>query len=740
MKKRGLISCVVLTLVMILSCVMALGVSAATGTVTMTAVDGGAAIGGNVVTISTADELYLLRDYVAEGNPTAGVTFRLENNIALPEPGSTLRGQNNTEYSNSPDIGTEAAPFKGVFEGNGKKITNLTISKKAYLSTTDLGEEDAEGRGLFAYTDGATIQNLTVSIKKIQYASLNLGGIVGSAKNTILTHCAVDGAATKSGAANTRVQKNVGGLVGLADASTLNYCSADVMITGLENVGGLVGYAKNGTKLFFPKSSSQVGYATQQDPATAPVNFGGIVGKLEGSSVENALVLDASLYAKDAAKDANVVGGIAGAMDATSSIKNALVKVSVEKGDGVTYDPVVGSKDFGGAVENIYSSASAPTVARTFDSSTFKLSSSITVAGKAADNAFTALNLYIEANQAGYPEQNVYWTTSGALVTCTSHARAAGSFACEDGICAVCSLPVAHTEEHRRPAGAKDCAEGLKCEICNKVPMESLTDHTLPAGTPACKEGVTCSECNAAVAPTAKHKLNSRVDFCLEAHYCTVCGKVEEEAPGHDWQGQTCVKAATCTRCTKTNPDMPATGDHIADRKAPTCTDAVKCVVCTRVLRDENNNRMDALGHDESGEGPTCGKAKKCLRCGEFLANATGEHTVDWTTATVDREPTFDVAGKMTAVCSVCGKTQEKYTKYVAPDTGDGEGGAGDGNTGDGNTGDGNTGENTGLPTGALIGIIAGAVVVVGGVTATVIVLSKKKKKGAALDTDNADE
>ena len=722
MKKRVLISCVLMSLVMMISCIMTLGVSAATGTVTMTEVHGGTAIGGKVVTISTADELYKLRDYVAAGKPTEGVTFRLEQDIALPS--SRLFGTQTAQYSNSPDIGTAADPFEGLFDGNGKKISNLIIAERAYSAPNALGTEDLEGRGVFAYTDGATIQNLTVVVAGVSYAELNIGGIVGCAKNTTLTHCGAEGTVTKN-AKNTRLQKNVGGLIGLADACTVRYCYAEVKITGLENVGGLVGYAKNGTKLLFATSKSTIGFDNQkQDPATAPVNFGGIVGKLEGSTVENAFVNGTTLYAKSKTTDADMVGGVAGAMDATSSITNALVKVTVTKGDGVTCDPVVG--DAKGTVQRVYaSSVSAVAGVVTFNGS-FTLASQVNVNGKLVDHAFAAANLYITQKQATYPEQNLYFNAfatvaKDGLVQCPSHTRPDDAPACESTYCATCFFPMEATANHSRPTDVGACKEDVKCRYCKNVVVPPAASHTRP-DVPACQEGVSCSVCEKALETTANHEWNNRSNYCEEDQYCVNCQKVQQKAPGHLWTKKNCDKDQVCTVCGKTGE--LATGLHIPDREAPTCTDPVKCTVCTSILKDENGKLMEALGHDESGKDPDCGHGKRCLRCGKMLQDATGEHTVDWTKATVVREPAPDVNGLIEAACSVCGKVQRQYPRYEAPGEGSGQGSA-----------------DAGLPTGALIGIIAGAVVVVGGgVAAIVIVLSKKKKKGAALDTDNADE
>ena len=205
---------------------------------------------------------------------------------------------------------------------------------------------------------------------------------------------------------------------------------------------------------------------------------------------------------------------------------------------------------------------------------------------------------------------------------------------------------------------------------------------------------------------------------CMSDVKCEDCKEVVTPALGHSWDGkQNCVTDEKCIRCLTVNPDKLRTGNHIPDREEPDCLNPVRCTVCPGlIVRD--GVALKALGHDESAADPTCGAGKVCSRCHFVLEDATWEHTVDWTAATVVRKPTAERPGILRATCSVCGETVEKSDKYVAPVEDPIDGGE----------------EKNGLPTGALIGIIAGGVVVVGGgATATILVL-KKKKKGASAE------
>ena len=97
-------------------------------------------------------------------------------------------------------FGTATQPFSGHFNGNGQTL-NVNLNGDLHVAP-------------FAYTNGATIQDLTVAgtINASQYA----GGIVGCAANTLtLQNCVCS--ATISG-----FQSYAGGLLGWCDNLTLN--------------------------------------------------------------------------------------------------------------------------------------------------------------------------------------------------------------------------------------------------------------------------------------------------------------------------------------------------------------------------------------------------------------------------------------------------------------------------------------------------------------------------------------
>ena len=121
-----------------------------------------------VFTLTTSEAIAGLATLVEEGNTFEGKTIKLESDldlagVAFNPIGHSANGQ----------------AFKGVFDGQGHTISNL-------YQQSDLGAWQYEGEyyGLFAYTDGATIKNVTVADAYISSGRNEAAGVVGHAVNT----------------------------------------------------------------------------------------------------------------------------------------------------------------------------------------------------------------------------------------------------------------------------------------------------------------------------------------------------------------------------------------------------------------------------------------------------------------------------------------------------------------------------------------------------------------------------
>lgn len=155
--------------------------------------------------------------------------------------------------------GNITTAYKGTFDGQGNKISGLTIN-----STTS-------NTGLFKFIDGATIKNLRVE-GTVTSTNNYVGGIVGKIRQGKIENCSFEGnvSSTKSGA-------NVGGIagyIGTRDMTTsVIGCVNRASVSG-GAVGGITGYS----------TASSISDCYNTGNITGTSNNGGIVGNLQGKS------------------------------------------------------------------------------------------------------------------------------------------------------------------------------------------------------------------------------------------------------------------------------------------------------------------------------------------------------------------------------------------------------------------------------------------------------------------------
>ena len=210
--------------------------------------------------------------------------------IGIDEDGNIIEANVNTDNGVVTKNG-----FYGKFDGLDYNIFGLTINRS--------GENNV---GLFGVVDGANINNVTLvggsitggqSVGAIVGSArdsvisnstnstavngdYNIGGIVGDAQNSTLTNLINTGTI----GATTGDGNRIGGLVGNLQESSLggnSYNLGAVTSVG-HDVGGLVGHAYDatigdGTNLVYNRLD-----------VTGAYNVGGIVGNMEGSTVQNA--------------------------------------------------------------------------------------------------------------------------------------------------------------------------------------------------------------------------------------------------------------------------------------------------------------------------------------------------------------------------------------------------------------------------------------------------------------------
>ena len=199
--------------------------------------------GEPVVKMSLAE----FKNNVNTGTTYEGYTITLKTNIDMMDNS----GDEPTETVWTEGIGSAAHPFKGVFNGGYKKISNLKIENA-----------DGENFGLFSYTENVTIKDLTLDNISVK-GKKSVGGLVGYNAGSflfdgisVLSNCSVDGSGSK-----------VGGILGCDESYTLegelSMKFKGVIfygnVIGDQRVGGLAGgIAQNAkTQLTFENCLSQ---------------------------------------------------------------------------------------------------------------------------------------------------------------------------------------------------------------------------------------------------------------------------------------------------------------------------------------------------------------------------------------------------------------------------------------------------------------------------------------------------
>ncbi|MBQ9428702.1 MAG: hypothetical protein IJU41_04060, partial [Clostridia bacterium] len=176
-------------------------------------------------------------------------------------------------------IGSEASPFTGTLDGDGHTISGINLTS----GTANVG--------LFGYTDGATIQNLTVS-----------------------------------GTVNVPAATTVGGLIGTATGMmTLKNIVNNINVTAKGRVGGIIGHAT------MASSDTTAGAFTMENivnngtiTAGATGMVGGMIGRMELSGPNLDVTLsklkNAGTVTGTGASGGSYVGGIAGLWSTKSPI------------------------------------------------------------------------------------------------------------------------------------------------------------------------------------------------------------------------------------------------------------------------------------------------------------------------------------------------------------------------------------------------------------------------------------
>lgn len=206
-------------------------------------------------------------------------------------------GQNidDIDYNVKTAPSAEAHAFKGVFDGKGHKIKNLSLKVLDNAHTL---------MGFFGATDGATIRNVTFEgldiefkAKGISSKNIAIGGVVGYAYNTKVENVTVS--VTSYGQATSTASRAVsyGGVVGIMYASAehkagLDYCTVNGEFTNdigtkysntsTVQMGGVIGAVSQQSKLV------RINFCCNNANMTVKAHkCGGIIGNAFFSEINN---------------------------------------------------------------------------------------------------------------------------------------------------------------------------------------------------------------------------------------------------------------------------------------------------------------------------------------------------------------------------------------------------------------------------------------------------------------------
>lgn len=247
----------------------------------------------------------------------------------------TFRLRDNVDMNGVSTVpaGNPTFPFAGTFKGDGHTLTDF-----GYSAAVNNG-------GFFGQTNGATIENLTLSNVNISTDD-STGGMVGRAISTTITNCHVTG--TVSGALYT------GGFVGFADNSVISNSSSLANVTTSSTVaGGFIGWAMvNGAPL-----------TINNNFATGTVNGTGVVGGFFGQATSGEAAPTVNISQNYATGNVTITG-------ATTSNAGGfvgLVTVDMDRNwaSGSVSD-TGGTNHVGGFVGEVATGSMTPTITRSY--------------------------------------------------------------------------------------------------------------------------------------------------------------------------------------------------------------------------------------------------------------------------------------------------------------------------------------------------------------------------------------
>ena len=252
--------------------------------------------------ISTRAHLEWMAAQVETGTNTfEGKFFKLMNEIDLSSsPWTTPIGSN--ESTNK--------YFAGVFDGNGYRITGLTIPATGVNPYRGLfgvvGKNGYSGNAIIIKNLGIEIAESGIHLNPAGNSNVSqiIGGVAGLAQSCEITNCYVTGGGISYTGDLTGQEVYMGGIAGFGYSLTIKNCYATVDITfnggtmtyqgnkGRVTIGGITGMGKVSNSFYTGQLKSHATSCTDND---FTFNVGGIAGTGYYLETANCLVLSQTI-------------------------------------------------------------------------------------------------------------------------------------------------------------------------------------------------------------------------------------------------------------------------------------------------------------------------------------------------------------------------------------------------------------------------------------------------------------
>ena len=242
---------------------------------------------GNPYIITKAEELAWFRDQVNGGNKK--ICAKIADNVEVIDLKDFCHAADASKKIDEQSwvpIGNSNKLYQGTFDGNGKTITNL------YINASQVN------MGLFGYTYGGTIKNLTFEYANVTNTNNYAGVLVGKAYGgSTLQNIKISNTCQIKGGNYT------GGIAGYLDGNAYN-CVNCATVQGIKYIGGLCGYYS----IISRTGNSMTACANYGNVTASSLGVGGLVGYFDSGTIQ-----DCANYG--GVKGTNYIAGMAGSVN-----------------------------------------------------------------------------------------------------------------------------------------------------------------------------------------------------------------------------------------------------------------------------------------------------------------------------------------------------------------------------------------------------------------------------------------